>query len=80
MGFRITWDMKSIQHQIQSASIEMNSPYNDGFTAWAIKKSLLELKFYLDNVLEKSPNFGSTEQEYLEEQIKIKTWRILSEK
>ena len=80
MGFKITWDMKSIQHQLQSASIEMNSPYNDGFTAWAIKKDLLEIKFYLDNVLEKSPNFGSTEADYLAEQDKKKTWSILSRK
>ena len=58
--------------------IEVNSPYNDGFVQWTIKKDLLDIKFMLDEIVATSPSF-SGEKEYLEEQAKQKTWKILNE-
>lgn len=79
MGFKITWDRKFIENQLRSMSAEVNSPYNDGFTQWEIKKDLLEIKYLLDEIVETSPTF-SGEPEYFEEQAKRKTWKILNEK
>ena len=78
MGFRKPMDYNSVQHQIYIAGVELNSPRNDGFVQWEIKKDLYKLKFLLDQILERSPEFVD-EQEFLAEQSKKQMWRQLNE-
>ena len=58
------------------AGIEINSPYNDGFNAWEIKKDLYKIKFLLDNIIHQSSTFAG-EQEFLEEESKKNVINIL---
>jgi hypothetical protein len=44
---------------------EVEDPMNDGFTQWENKKSLIDIKYILDSMLNVSPNFGSMEEEYI---------------
>jgi hypothetical protein len=66
MGFRSPMDYNSINHQIHVAGVELNSPYNDGFTTWEIKKNLYQLKWLIDGILERSGSYAG-EKEFLEE-------------
>jgi vancomycin permeability regulator SanA len=78
MGFRKPMDYNSVSHQIYIAGVELNSSRNDGFVAFEIKKDLYKLKFLLDQILERSPEFVG-EQEFLTEQSKKQMWRQLNE-
>ena len=51
MSFQKRWDLQNIKSQIMYCGVELNSPYNDGFTGWSCKKDLYEIKFYVDNLL-----------------------------
>ena len=53
MGFKKSWDMNSIKHQIWAMRHECTTPYNDGFVQWGIKQELYELKWLLDESLQK---------------------------
>lgn len=66
MGFRSPMDYNSINHQIQTAGVELNSPYNDGFTTWEIKKNLYRLQWMIESILERSSTYVG-EKEFLEE-------------
>lgn len=79
MGFNITWDVGAIKHQLNRCSIEMNSAYNDGFSAWKCKEDLLELQYHLNELLENSPTFVG-EEEFHKRKSKEKTWKLLNEK
>lgn len=78
MGFRKPMDYNSVSHQIYMSGVELNSPRNDGFVQWEIKKDLLRLKFLLDEILKDSPEFVG-EAEFLQEQSKKQMWRALNE-
>lgn len=65
-----SWSVDDIIKQIHALSRECSSPYNDGFTAFECKKDLYQLKQILDDALLKSPDFGSSEEEWLREQEK----------
>jgi hypothetical protein len=78
MGFRKPMDYNSVNHQIYMSGVELNSPRNDGFVQWEIKKDLLRLKFLLDEILKDSPEFVG-EAEFLQEQSKKQMWRVLNE-
>jgi hypothetical protein len=69
MGFRKDWDISEISQNIYRMHRECSSPYNDGYTAFEIKKELYEIKFIIDQVLKNSPTF-SGEDEWLTEQEK----------
>lgn len=71
-------DYNSVSHQIYMAGVELNSPKNDGFVAFEIKKDLHKLKFLLDEILACSPEFVG-EPEFLEEHAKKKMWKSLHE-
>jgi hypothetical protein len=77
MGFRKPIEIDTIITQLRRAYIEINSPYNDGFTGWAIKQELYEIKFLLDEILKESASFGEIEERYLDEVNKQKVWREL---
>lgn len=76
MGFRKPMDYNSINHQIHIAGVELRSPYNDGYTQWAIKQDLYKIKWLVDSILKDSGTFAG-EEEWLDEQEKNKIMRIL---
>ena len=76
MGFRKPMDYNSVNHQIYMSGVELNSPYNDGFTTFEIKKDLYKLKWMLDAIMKDSPTF-SGEDEFLKEHEQKVMWRTL---
>lgn len=78
MGFRKPMDYNSVSHQIYMSGAELNSARNDGFVQWEIKKDLYKLKFLVDEILARSPEFAG-ESEFLEEHAKKKMWKSLNE-
>jgi hypothetical protein len=77
MGYRKPIELNSIITQLRKAYIEVNSPYNDGFTGWETKRELYEIKFLLDEIIKESTSFGEIEERYLNEVNKLKVWREL---
>jgi len=77
MGFRKPMDYHSVQHQIYMSGVELNSPRNDGFTSFEIKKDLHKLKWLIDEIMADSPSFAG-EDEFLKEHDQTKMWRTLS--
>jgi hypothetical protein len=62
--------------QLLKAHGEICSPYNDGWTAWQTKQELYEIKFLLEEMLKRQPDFGG-EDEWLVEQSKKHMWSEL---
>lgn len=77
MGFKKRWDVGDIASQINSLVIEINSSYNDGYTAWYSKQDLWRIKWLVDDAIKRSTNFGQDEEEWLKEQDQKKMWRTL---
>ncbi len=69
-------DYNSVSHQIYMSGVELNSPYNDGFTTFEIKKDLYKLKWMLDAIMKDAPTF-SGEDEFLKEHEQKVMWRTL---
>lgn len=61
------WDVANITSQIHSLSRQCSSPYNDGFTAFELKKDLHQIKEVIDQALKNAPTFEGEEQ-WLQEQ------------
>jgi len=80
MGFRITWDADKIISDLHACSAQASSAYNDGFSAWHCKKDLLRVKYALDGMLERCPNFSYEEEKFHEEMAQQKTWKVLNDK
>ncbi len=76
MGFRKPMDYNSVHHQIYMAGVELHSPYNDGYTQWAIKQDLYRIKWLVDNILKDSPTF-SGEEEFLKDHEQHVMWKTL---
>jgi hypothetical protein len=62
---------------LSKALLEVNSPYNDGMTAFEIKKDLYKIKFFLDEQLSKASKFHG-EEEFLKECEQKRMWDILN--
>jgi hypothetical protein len=77
MGFKKSWDVADITRQLHSLERECASPYNDGFTAFELKKELYLIKEIVDRAMEQSPNFGDMEDQWLQEQEKKRIIKIL---
>jgi hypothetical protein len=71
-----TWDVADIANQIHDISRQCSSPYNEGFTAFELKKDLYQIKFIIDEALKISPTFYG-EDEWLTEQEKKRIIKIL---
>ena len=80
MGFKKSWDTADIAHQIRSLSRECSSLYNDGFTAFELKKELHLIKTIVDQALHNAPEFGEMEETWLKEQEQKRIINILKEK
>jgi hypothetical protein len=70
------WDVCNIISQIHSISRQCSSSYNDGFTAFELKKDLYEIQYIIDQALKSAPEF-SGEHEWLTEQEKKRIIKIL---
>lgn len=73
---RKDWDVNAITHQIYKMGRECSSPYNDGYTAFDIKKDLYVLKELIDQQLKDSPKF-SGEEEWLTDREKKRILKAL---
>jgi hypothetical protein len=76
MGFKKPIDFNTVINQISAAGRELSSPYNDGFTQWEIKKELYQIKFLLDDIIERCGKFTG-EEEFLKELSQKKVIDIL---
>jgi hypothetical protein len=61
MGFRQP-DLASAQQAIQTALIEIQSPYNDGWTQSSCKQELYVLKCWLEDKYKTLPMFVGEEE------------------
>lgn len=61
MGFQKP-RMTEAAAQIRKCAAEACSPYNDGWTAMACKKDLVELKWLIEDLLENCPTFIGEEE------------------
>ena len=68
MSFIKRWDVGDIQRQISACASQVNSTYNDGFTAWHCKQDLLIVKYQLEEILRTAPTFAP-EKEFIREWI-----------
>lgn len=75
MGFQLPNTQSAISI-LSKALNEVNSPYNDGITAFEIKKDLYKIKFFLDQQLSKASKFQG-EEEFLKECEQKMIWDTL---
>lgn len=68
--------VKKIKEQLWQWEGVMHDPRIDGFNGWGCKQKLYEIKFILDEMMEKAPTY-SGEDEWLEEQQTKKAFRKL---
>jgi hypothetical protein len=66
-----------VSNQLRALSRECSSSYNDGFTAFELKKDLYQIKELVDYALSNSPNFGELEQEWLTSREQQRIIKIL---
>ena len=64
---------------MQRIAADMNSMYNDGWTQWGAKQDLYRVKFEVERLLATSPYF-SMEQQWLDEQEKLRMWDKLNDR
>jgi len=76
MGFKKNWDISEVSRQVHTIARECSSPYNDGFTAFELKKDLYQIKFIVEAALSNSPKFEG-EENWLTEQEKKRIINIL---
>jgi len=62
MGFKINWNVADIEQQLRRISTEINSPYNDGFTAMTCKKELFRVKCLVNDLYDLCPTFSGEEE------------------
>jgi hypothetical protein len=61
MGFRKP-NLPDAYSTIRTALVEINSPYNDGFTAAGCKQELYQLKCWLEDQYNGLPHFVGEEE------------------
>ena len=80
MGYIKRWDVNDIKHQLGRCAAELHYNGNDGFIQWNYKKELLEVKYYIDELLHQAPTFGEIETSYHADMEKQQMWKRLNEK
>lgn len=73
------WDVANIISQLQRCNAAVNNTNHTGYVQWPCKQDLYQVKFILDEMLRRAPTF-SFEDEWLQEQQKQQTWKILNER
>jgi hypothetical protein len=76
MGFKKSWDIADVARQINTLTMEANSPYNDGFVGWGCKQDLYKIKWLVDDALKRCSTYAP-EAEWLREHEKKKVIGIL---
>ena len=75
MGFQLPNTQNAISI-LSKALLEVNSPYNDGMTAFEIKKDLYKITFFLEYELRRASTFAG-EEEFLKECEQKMMWDTL---
>lgn len=60
-------DRAEIESRLRHIYTNASSPYNDGWMASDYKKDLVMIRFMLDQLIEKCPNFGKLEDDWHQE-------------
>ena len=60
-------DRAEIESRLRQIYTNASSPYNDGWIASDYKKDLVMIRFMLDRLIKKCPNFGKLEDEWGQE-------------
>ena len=70
------WSIKEVENQLQRMYYACTDPRMDGFVTWGCKQDLYRVKFLVDELLEKCPEY-SVEAEWLRELEAEKIVQIL---
>jgi hypothetical protein len=68
MGFRKP-DLAEAYSAIRQSLVEINSPYNDGFTSSGCKQELYQLKCWLEDQYDRLPKFEEEEKQWEQDRI-----------
>lgn len=68
----------AIMDELRMIALNENDPYMDGFITSKFKKELLDIYWYLEDLLDKTDNYGSIEEEWYEDREKQKMIQKLS--
>jgi hypothetical protein len=79
MGYKHSYNIIDSYQQIRSAANECSNPRTDGFVAWGVKQDLYQLKWFLDDMIKKCPEFGNVEESWLKQQEQEKIIKILKD-
>ena len=71
---------EAIMDELRMIALNENDPYMDGFVTSKFKKELLDIYWYLEDLLEKTDNYGEMEDAWLEDREKQKMLNKLSGK
>lgn len=77
MSLKKNWDTADIANQLHALSRECSNTHNDGFTCFEFKKELYIIKNLVDDAIQRTPDFGDLEQQWLTEQEKKRIVKIL---
>ena len=72
------WSLKDIKTEISKISWAESDPRMDGFVTWGCKQELYEILWYVEEKLRKCSTYAG-EDDFLKENDKEMTWRILNE-
>ena len=72
--------IESIKDELRMIALNEKDPYMDGFVTSKYKKELLEVFWYLEDLLEKTSNYGNIEEAWYEDREKQKMLNKLSGK
>lgn len=64
----MTWSISKIKGDLSMIAYECSWPGNDGYTAFELKKKLMDVKFLVEDLIEKCPTFVG-EEEWLHERL-----------
>ena len=76
---KMDWEVGRVINECKKMHQYANDPHLTGWVNWPCKQDLYRVKFAVDEMLAKTPKFTG-EEEWLEEQAKLKTFNILKDK
>jgi len=79
-GYIKRWKVDKIVNDLQQCYWLTSDPRQDGFTTWPCKQDLYHVKFALDAMLARCPDYGEVEREWLEDIEKQEVWKALNGK
>lgn len=69
--------LELVRKELYKIFHEIQDNMNDGFVQWEHKKSLIDVKYIIDNMLDCSSKFGALEAEYIKNKEQQKLIGIL---